>query len=215
VPVFSGQSGLTLAQALDLCQTTLQSPPLPSQRTWGLISAEILRATSAAVPNNVQSAALSQFGSVIVPQANATMAAISSGTARDQGDPGYTDPQTGFNSGSSESAPAAFLAANGGQVYSSPSCPLPPTTVYDAVRLKLRIRVPTNANGFSFKHRYFTAEWPDVCISYNDHLLCLLTSLSPGIRPTTTSCSIPCPTRSRCRRRSSITAQAARRARRT
>jgi len=181
LPVFFGQTGLTLAQALDLCQTTVESPPTNAQRTWGLISAQILRASSGIVPGNVQSAALSQFGSLVVPQANATMAAISSGAARDADDPGFQSPGSGLNTGSVESAPANFLAGNGNAVYRAPSCPQAGNQVYDAVRLKLRLRVPTNANGFTFKHRFFSAEWPSVCSQFNDHALCLLTSSHPGI----------------------------------
>ncbi len=180
-PVFSGQTGLTLAQAMELCQTTFESPPTLAQRTWGVISAQILRASSALVPGNVQSAALAQFGSFVVPQANATMAAISSGTARDMDDPGFINPGGGLTTGSIESAPANFLAGNGNAVYRAPSCPQAGNTVYDAVRLKLRLRVPSNASGFSFEHRFFSAEYPGTCSQFNDHVLCLLTSTSPGI----------------------------------
>lgn len=179
--VLSGKTGLMLAQALDLCRSTVESPPALSLRTWGVIAAEILRGSTSAVPGEVQSAVFGPFGTNVPPLAGATMAGLSSGTARDASDPGYVAPQSGYVSGVAEAAPAAFLAGNNGAVYRSPSCLQAPNTIYDAVRLRLRIRVPTNATGFSFQHRYFSAEWPDVCTPFNDHVVCLLTSAHPSV----------------------------------
>ena len=179
--MFGGQTGMTLAQALDLCQATVESPATPAQRTWGVISAQILRASSPGTPGGLQSAVMVQYGGSILPQGNATMAVISSGTARDQNDVGYINPEgSGYSSGSLESPPANFLAGNGGSVYGAPGCPIPGNQAYDGVRLKLRLRVPSNANGFSFKHRFFSAEWPDVCTPFNDHFVGLLTSGHPS-----------------------------------
>jgi hypothetical protein len=62
-------------------------------------------------------------------------------------------------------------------------CPVIPgdTPVFDGVLLRLRVRVPTNANAISFNYAFLTSQFPDVCTSYNDHFLALLTTSAAGI----------------------------------
>lgn len=174
-------SAAALASALDLCQTTTLNPPLP-QRIWGLISAELLRATGTNVPNPFQASVMMTFGpnGPNGPAGNATMAVISTGRARSTSQPGFVPPEPGTNWADPVPAPAVFVSANPGLYHSDP-CTGSSTIVYDSVRLRLVLRVPTNANGFQFSHRYFSSQYPDVCQQYNDHLICLLTSTHPGL----------------------------------
>ncbi|MGH7740880.1 MAG: FlgD immunoglobulin-like domain containing protein [Candidatus Eiseniibacteriota bacterium] len=179
--VLGGITALTLANAMDLCQSTTLAPPLPMKK-WGLITAELLQASGTLAPAPVQEAAMTHFGANVFPVSNLTMAAISSGTARSTGQadvvspftPGYSDPSNVVL------APTSFTTPNGG-LYHSAACEQPGNTVYDSVRLRLTIRVPTNANGLRFSHRFFSAEYPNTCTPYNDHVLCLLTSGAPGL----------------------------------
>jgi len=170
----------SLAYAMELCQTTTQNAPLPFKR-WGLISALLQRASGSSSPNLVQAAVKQQYGTYVLPVGNGTMAVLSSGTARDASDPGYVAPLPGYvDALSAVSAPADFTTPNGG-LYVDPACPDAINTVHDSAKLRLIVRVPTNANGFVFAHRFFSSEYPNTCSQYNDHLLCLLTSSAPGV----------------------------------
>jgi len=190
---FSAVSALDAARALDLCQTTTANPPLP-QKTWGLLSASwtLADGTAANLANstNSQSAVMTGFGTNILPRYNATLATLSTGMARDVGDVGWVSPIAGTNFGSTLSFPASgplgtYLAAHGGQLASG-SCKgsLCPTgsSANDSIALHLVLRVPTNAQGFSFSFRFFSSEYQSFqCTSYNDHFLALLNSAGPYI----------------------------------
>jgi hypothetical protein len=86
-------SSLKLARAMDLCQLTTETPPLP-QKKWGVISTGLLLAdgTSMIPPKDVQAGVLANYGPNVLPKKNATMASISTGTARKEGDPGHVYP---------------------------------------------------------------------------------------------------------------------------
>lgn len=175
-------TAMGLANALDICQATTMNPP-PAFKRWGLISAQLLQASGGSAPAPVQTAVKTGFGNVVGPVLNATMALLSSGTARAANDPGYVAPSGGFSSGLAPvSAPADFTGPNGGHYYLS-TCPQPTDPVFDSVRLQLVLRVPTNASGFRFRHRFFSAEYPEQCSQYSDHFIALLTSGSPSIPP--------------------------------
>jgi hypothetical protein len=179
---------------MDLCTFTTENPPLP-QKSWGVISTAILTANGDPnkIPTQVQVGVLADYGSGVSPQLGATMAAISSGTARDPNDAGYVHPQNGpqanqkgnYVAGTQTSAPADFIAAHGNNVpagcggtCAGNNC----TKAYDSVNLKARIRVPTNAKGFSYKLKFYTAEYPEyLCQQYNDFFVTLLDSQAAGI----------------------------------
>lgn len=173
-----------LARAMELCDFTNGDPVAP-----GVISAELTLAHGSSIPSNVQVGVLDDFGLLVPPQENATMAVLSSGTARDAGDNDYTHPQDNafFDFTSVVSAPAAYLAANGGEVATAPGCPSGQTSagatnVYDSVRLALTIRVPQNARGIAFDFRFFSAEYPEfLCSKYNDFFLALLDTGAAGV----------------------------------
>ncbi len=183
---FSGVDGIALVRAMDLCRNTVENPPL-AQRGWGVVSAELRRSeTDGAAPAQVQVAVNTQFGTGgILPQGNATMAVLSTGTARATGEPGYIPPAPGFEDATNSSLPpAAFVAAHGGRLIGGYSgCPVIPgnTPVFDGVLLRLRVRVPTNANAIGLNYAFLTSQFPDVCTAYNDHFLALLTTNAAGI----------------------------------
>jgi hypothetical protein len=55
-------------------------------------------------------------------------------------------------------------------------CPIN-NTVHDAIGVKIQIKVPNNAQGFSFDFNFFSGEWPDWrCSNYNDSFVAWLTS---------------------------------------
>ncbi len=155
-------TGLQLAQAMDICQVTVANPP-QSNKKWGLISAELVQPNgTATAPATVQLGILQTFG-VNMPQQNATMGAISSGTARAPNHAGYIVPDgTGFTGGAVSGWPASTPGVG---------------TVNDGVNLRLTLRAPTNAESFSFKFKFFSAEYPEwVNSQFNDTFLALLTS---------------------------------------
>lgn len=175
-PKLTGLTGADLVQALDLCRTTVTNPP-PAERRWGVLEAALRRATgtdSDANLVNFQAAVLTDFGPNNLPVANATMAALATKTARDAGDPGFQEVE-------SEPAWADFRVAP--LHYDPPGCPAGPFEAVNSARLRLVVRVPTNAVGLSFRSNFFSAEFPDQCQQYNDHALALLTGQAPGIPP--------------------------------
>jgi hypothetical protein len=193
-PLDTPTSSIELAKAMDLCQFTTENPPLP-QKKWGIISTSLVQADgTATAPKDLQVGVLADYGQYVMPKKNATMAAISSGTARAVGDPGYVHPQNGslanqfgnYNAATEVGVPPAWLAANGGALPPPATCPacVGPTCTkaYDSVNLKLRIRVPTNALSFSYNFKFYTAEYPEfVCQQFNDFFVTLLTSNEPSI----------------------------------
>ena len=188
---FSGVTGTQLAEAMELCQFTTANPPLP-QRKWGVISAEQVFADGSS-PNgtqlgnirNWQSAVVVDYGSNVAPQMGPTMAAISTGRMRDQGDPGFVNPDGGTDFGHSGNPPPVYLAGNGGSLPASASCNgnCPAGGgANDSVNARLTIRVPTNALSFSYKFKFYTAEFPEwTCTIYNDFYLALLQTGAPGV----------------------------------
>ena len=191
MPLAVPTTSLELVRAMDLCQFTTENPALP-QRKWGVISSTLVLAdgSNAIVPNDLQVGVLSNYGPNVTPRRGATMVALSTGTARDEGDAGYKHPQNGpdpllqkgnFVAGTKVSAPPDYLAANGGKLPSPAACPdcqgMDCTSAFDSVNLKLRIRVPTNAKSFSYRVKSYSAEYPEfTCAQYNDFFLTLLKS---------------------------------------
>lgn len=184
-------TALALVQAMDLCQETTEAPPLANKK-WGVVSAELLLAdrTKNPAPNDLQVGVLSSYGGSVKPLAGTTMAALSSGTARAPNDPGYVHPQNGkkggqvgnFNAGTQSGGPPDYIAAHGGSFPSPANCSSQCAgqacfTSYDSVNLKARIRVPTNAKSFSYRFKFYSAEYPEfLCRQYNDFFVTLLTS---------------------------------------
>lgn len=189
---FTDVTGDDVAMAMDLCQFTAPAPPLP-QKKWGVISVQQLLsngnapgATALANMQDFQTAIMTEYGTGgVFPSKGATMAGISSGRMRDQADAGYVNPNGGTGFGSSSQPPAAYLAAHGGSLPASAGCSgnCPAGSgANDSVNLKFTIRTPTNAQSFSYKFRFFSAEyWTYSCSSFNDFYLALLQTGAQGI----------------------------------
>jgi hypothetical protein len=174
-PKLTGLTGIDLARAIDLCQETTANPPLP-QRRWGVLEAGLLRASGTDVDSdlvNFQAAVLASFGAPgNAPRRNATMAALATKTARDPSMPGYQEPVAAPSWNDVRVPPLR---------YDLPGCPSPSLDAVNSVRLRLVLRTPTNATGFRFRDTFFSAEFPDVCFQFNDHLIALLHGTAPGI----------------------------------
>ncbi len=194
---FGAVSGNDVANAMDLCQFTTANAPLP-QKKWGVIAATQLladgttpNATALSDLQNKQTAVTTAFGTGgVVPKKNATMAIISSGMARDANDPGWVVPIPGASLTTAITFPGApplstYVNAHGGNLLpgscAGTACPVG-TGANDSVNIRLQIRVPTNALGFSYDFRFFSAEYQTYqCTAFNDYFLAMLTTGAAGI----------------------------------
>ena len=194
---FSGIGPTDLLQAIGICKTAANG-------SWGIVGTPtILRsdldtvtcsqyATCGTLSQwqssvDIQTAVMAQFGSDASNAAieGTTMAALSSGRARDNfGDP---DPTSSLNYRYDFGQPPAdFVTAHGGSLpKTSADCPASTGTNIsnDAVMLTVQLKVPTNANSFSFNFRFFSQEyWAYTCQEYNDFFVTLLdTTWTPGL----------------------------------
>ncbi|MFO0591216.1 MAG: MopE-related protein [Polyangiaceae bacterium] len=189
-PKSAGVTALDLALAMDLCVTADPLAP-KAQQTWGLLSAQLLRAdgtppSPAEMANlqNYQTAVRSGYGT-FSPKRGATLAAFSTGKMRAPFDPEYTAPSPGTDFGSLVPLPQPYGAVHGGMTPADTpcegSCPAG-AGAHDGVTLRLVVRTPTNAGRFFFSTSFFTAEYPaSVCNGHNDTLLALLGSAALGL----------------------------------
>jgi hypothetical protein len=171
---------LDYAAAMDLCQTTSESAPLPS-RTWGVISAKLTLANGQSSPLSVQRSIRDAFGDNIGPSGGENLVVLSSGRAAAPGQtqPSYAAFEPGEDLGTTVQAPADWIVANGGEFPASCAGvnPTMGTAANDSVMLTLRIRTPTNARSFTTRMFFFTAEYPEwVCSEYNDFFVALIDS---------------------------------------
>jgi cysteine-rich repeat protein len=183
--------GYDVAKAMELCQFTTPNPP-QINRTWGVISVQQLfsdgSTPTATQLNNMQdwqAAVVANYGTAVAPQYGATMAGLSTGRMRDAGDTGFVVPQGGTTFGMSHDPPPVYWAAHGNTLPSSLGCNGNCTSgnnANDSINIRMTIRVPTNALSFSYKFKFYTAEYPEwTCTTYNDFYLALLTSGDPTI----------------------------------
>lgn len=189
---FTDLEATQLAQGMDLCQYVTLDPPI-AERKWGVISAELVNANGQAFSasqladvRTSQTAIMSSYGTGgMVPQLGNTMSGLSTGMMRGQGDPGYVAPNTGTSHGWTSTPNADYLAANGGSLPSSAGCSgaCPAGSgANDAVNLRLQIRVPTNAESFSYKFRFLSSEYRQYsCTIFNDFFVALLDTGAAGI----------------------------------
>ena len=168
----SATKALALLNAMDICQVSQNG-------SWGIVpgSYSLTRATGTGSVNYQQVGIMTQFGTDAsnLPRYGNNMAALSSGRARDANDPDPTNAHTfGYVNGS---PPADFIAPHGNQLpQTSASCPNG-SGANDAVMLRVQLRVPLNANSFSFQFRFFSQEyWNWTCTVYNDFFIAMLNS---------------------------------------
>lgn len=198
---FTGVTAMDVARAMELCQQTTSGATGPAKK-WGLIGASHHFANGA-VPNtaeltnlqNKQTAITNLFGNTVTPRKGSTLAVIASGMARDANDPNWVVPINGsdFTSvggGTTINFPgagplAAYVNAHGGQLLpgtcAGATCDVG-TGANDSVNIRLQIRTPTNAQGFSYDFRFYSAEYFSFqCTQFNDYYLASLTSMAPGL----------------------------------
>jgi hypothetical protein len=161
---------MNAAFAMDLCRKTSEAAT-GQQRTWGVVAATYIAPDG----SNACGVACTTDPNYILGHGNLThlgknkpqnggthMLALSSGTARDPADPGYKDV-SGFDKLYIVSPAPGFPAP-------APACPGVVTgQPHDGAALRLVIRVPTNAQSFTFNSNFFSYEFPDyICSMYND-----------------------------------------------
>lgn len=166
----------SFAKSLELCNFTTAGAT-GKQKIWGVISATIETVDGVGTPDPVQYGIEPAFGSVVVPQLGQNMALLSTGAARVPAQAGFFTPRnddpTFKNTGNASTPPTGWPRNTTG----CPSPEPPKNLAYDSVTLALTIRVPTNANGFSFAFDFHTAEYSDyVCSTFNDTFVALLDS---------------------------------------
>lgn len=174
-------NGFDYAAAIDLCQTTVETPADPSERTWGVIAANLLLASGAGSPNANSRSIRPAFGPNVLPKQGTSLAVLSSGSAAAPGqvEPSFATLQEGQDMLTSSSVPGDWLALNGGTLPNTPGCPAPNggPVAHDSVMLQLRVRVPSNAQSFSVSSVFYSSEYPEwVCSPYNDFFVALLDS---------------------------------------
>ncbi len=173
---FSGTTALDLVNAMDICKTSTNG-------SWGIVGTPTLtRANGSGSVNNTQIAVMQQFGthSSNVAIANGTMASLSSGRARDANDP---DPTAAISYEYYDGTPPAdFIAPYGNQLPTTKAgCPNG-SGANDGVMLTVQLKVPTNAQSFSFNFRFFSQEyWEYTCTAYNDFFITMLYTGASGI----------------------------------
>jgi hypothetical protein len=164
---------LSAARAVDLCK--MSSGP----NDWGVVSAQwVLPDGSPPPPLSIPvfdlgHGMLTAFGPNVNVQKGARMLALSSGTARQPNDPGYS-AVGGFDKGYISGHPQGFPKE-------SPAC-LGVITgePHDGTGVEIVIRAPSNAHGFSFNFDFYTYEWPGfVCSTFNDFFVALLSPKPP------------------------------------
>jgi len=113
------------------------------------------------------------FGNTYKPKSGANFLMLSTGPAADKKDKAYMVPQPGtaFNNDDANPLPmtnknACYMGAD-------------EMTVHDYVELTLTLKVPTNAQSFSFNFMFMSAEYPEfVGTMFNDKFMAILDSKS-------------------------------------
>ncbi len=161
------------ARAIDLCKTAIT----PDE--WGVIEATWIMADGSPGPVgnlnfDLGHGILAGFGTNVNVQKGEKLLAVSSGTARQPTDPGFSSVG-GFSKGYGCNHPFGFPKE-------SPSCGVAVTGgCFDSTGLQVKIRVPSNANGFSFNFNFYTYEWPGyVCSQFNDFFTAILSPFPAG-----------------------------------
>jgi Putative metal-binding motif len=199
VATTNGSDGAT---AMDICKTTTANPPLP-MKTWGLISADYVAPDGTSSLQMPPSSYTEEygcsydssgfnlgfgilgptFGTSNVTQHGQHMLGLSSGTARQPTDPGYSCV-SGFDKCSVSGAPSGFpgqTPACGNVMFGQP---------HDGAALRVVMRIPTNALTMSFDSNFFSYEFPDwVCSEYNDTYVVIMAP-SPAGEPSTANDNI-------------------------
>ncbi len=159
--------GFDLAKSLGLCHKAEDGD------VWGVVSAEIVLPSGSVGVDPRAYGVLSSFGSVS-PEQGSAMLALSSGEVASP------VPAEDINQNTGCRAPSDWLSKNNNEIPDAPACegsPKPRPTIFDAVMLKLKIKVPPLVRSFSFDAFFFSKEFNGyVCGYYNDFFVALLDS---------------------------------------
>jgi hypothetical protein len=158
------------ALAMDLCRKTTETAT-GQQRTWGVVGASYVApdgttscggSCTSNTNYDLGHGNLTKLGVNKPQNGGAHMHSLSSGSARDPGDSGYQNV-SGFDKGFTVGAAPGFPAP-------APACPGVVTgQPHDGAALRLVVRVPTNAQSFTFNSNFFSYEFPDfICSEFND-----------------------------------------------
>jgi hypothetical protein len=180
---FSAEDG---ARAIGLCNFSTQDA-----RSWGVISTRYTDASGRGpLAESRQVGLLPSFGAA-KPRAGGALLALSSGVARAPGQPGFTpkcdefeDPDCSFWEGGCEppsaEPPPGYPKDSSvckAQGFLKPQQPV----VYNEAALELKLRVPSNANAFSFESIFYTFEYPEwICEIFNDFFVVFMDPKPPA-----------------------------------
>jgi len=172
--LLDSENPLDGAKAVDLCKMSA------NPADWGVVTARWVMADGQPPPAGLETnfhlghGMLTGFGPNVSVRHGQKMLGLSSGTARQPTDPGYSSVQ-GFSKGYQCSHPQGFPKE-------SPACPGVTTgQPNDPTGLEVTIRAPSNAYGFSFDFSFYTFEWPNyICSQYNDFFVALLSPIPQG-----------------------------------
>jgi len=171
--IHSGITANDLVEAMDLCRFVEEG-----EQGWGVLEASLSLADGSGQPQDIQLNVTESFGGIVSPVAHNTMAVMASGIGRGVGEEGFEDSNT-HNAKTKSSPPQSYIDVHGA-LQTSPGCEAGSMTVRDSVRLRVRIRAPTNVHGLGFRFRFFSHEYPNyLCTKYNDFMLVLMEGASP------------------------------------
>jgi hypothetical protein len=161
------------ARAIGLCKFTDKS-----SKSWGVISARYTESSGTGKLTDPRAVGIVPDFGAAKPKAGASMLALSSGVARAAKQTGYTSdcdtfdaicPITSLTCTSGGATPPAGYPKESsvckdqwGSVYQE-------TKIFNQAAFEVQIRVPNNANSFSFDSIFYTYEYPNyICSEYND-----------------------------------------------
>ncbi len=203
----NSQNPIDYARALGICRDTEENPTRPQDRTWGLISAHLVRADGSPLSFSAAKSIRSGFGKGVKPQEGGKLVVLSTGVAADsiqtmpgpnQGPGSNVSTEHGWNQSvniGNCNLPfciSDWFNADNLPVKKSRELPVapecgqgsagPPDEANDSVMLVLRMRAPTNVRSLSFNAYFFSAEYPEyVCSDFNDQFVALIDT--PGGTP--------------------------------
>lgn len=156
------------AAAIGLCRFAQDA------QDWGIVSAAYTRSNGA--PSNalgLHRGLLPDFGPNVGPFSGGRMLALSSGFARDTGDPG--------GCGTTSCSALGVGTPPAGFPQDVPGCPSPSPGITDDPALSLSLRAPSNAVGLRLRYRFYSHEWPEfACTAFNDQMLVLMDPAPSG-----------------------------------
>lgn len=145
----------------------------PFARAMGLCTDHVTAASwisSTGYVTDVRSRKIrAKFGNYWLPRQGGNMVHLSSGSALDQNENSSYWPDYGTQFSKTGAHPGWTKSLCGSST--------PVAEAKDMTELKLTLKVPQNANSFSFDFNFFSSEYPEYhCTAYNDRFLALITS---------------------------------------